>query len=129
MNDFSRFEVSELRTLAQRIRTLMLTFYLSLLARVLITLVATTFHLDTRLVAFASLLITVWVAFFFFRFAVAAKLPFPWLYLLSVVIVSVLLPSIGLLLVALLVLLVNLRVFRARGIPIGPLGPDERAIG
>ena len=129
MNDFTRFEVPELRALAQRIRTLLLTFYLSILARVLITLVAATFHMDTRLVAFAGLLLTVWVAFFFLRFALAAKLPFPWLYLLAVAVVSLLLPSVGLLLVALLVLLVNLRVFRARGIPVGPLGPDERAIG
>ena len=126
--DGVRYTPAELRTLALRTRTLLLVLYASLLARVLLTLVAFTFHLDTRFVTYAGLLLTVWLAYFFFGFCTAAKLPSPWLYLMAAVLVCLLLPLPGLLLVGFLAGLVSVRVFRPRGVPLGPLGPDARAL-
>ncbi|WP_425145786.1 hypothetical protein [Deinococcus sp.] len=127
MNDFTRYDVFELRTLVARARTLQAAFLYNILLRALLAALAYVLHLDTRLVFFLGVILTAWVSYAFFRYCAATKLPSPWLYLLVAALCLLLLPLVGLLLIGALIWIVNNRVFRARGIRVGLLGPSEAA--
>lgn len=124
----STLNPEELRLLATRERQLLRVIFITLVGVVLLGLLSAGVRLPSSMLwvlsgaAFVALLLT------FFRFLTAARLKAPWAYLLLVVALQFTpFPILTWLVVVPLVITVNRREFKSRGIRVGLLGPVTKA--